>query len=66
MPATTGHHPNSAKTDFDSLYRELVQAWWSHQELKASKATLGELADSSARLFRTRMAIGSWQRGGRR
>ena len=66
MPATTGNRPHTAKTDFDSLYRELAQAWWPHQELKASKATLAELADSSSRLFKSRMAIGSWQQGNRR
>ena len=61
MSIATSDHRLS-RTEFDSLYRELTQEWASHQALKASNAPLSQLAASNARLFKIRMAMGSWHR----
>lgn len=62
---TSSHH-NPNRAEFDALYRDLAQAWLSHQALKTANAPLAELADSNHRLFRKRMALGSWDQRVRR
>lgn len=63
MPAP---HNRPDRAEFDALYRDLAQTWFSHQALKTSNAPLAELADSNHRLFRKRMALGSWDQRVRR
>lgn len=60
MPTPNHHQPTRA--EFDSLFRDLANTWMSHQGLKASRAPLAELADSNTRLYKMRMAMGSWNR----
>lgn len=60
MPVTTNGNLHRARTTLDTRYRDLANAWMSHQALRVANAPLGDLADSSGRLFRMQMAMGSW------
>lgn len=64
MPARTRLQNEAG--NFDALFRELSDAWWSHQQMKTANTSLATLADSSAGLFKARMAMASWHRVNRR
>lgn len=60
MPPTTALKSKAETSDFEALFKELTSIWLAHQQLKAAKPTIADLANSNARLFRARMAMGGW------
>lgn len=65
MPHTSHNRPLS-RNEFDSMYRDLADAWMSHQALKTAHAPIAQLVDSNFRIYQTRMAMGSWRHQTRR
>ncbi|MGH3650128.1 MAG: hypothetical protein ACRDU9_05410 [Acidimicrobiia bacterium] len=51
-----------ANETFDSLYRQLAEAWDSHQTLRRSETTIADLMESSLRLQQARLAMFDWKR----
>ena len=49
-----------ASNRFDALYSELAQAWEAYESMRRSHSSHLDLAESSFRLYRARMAMWDW------
>lgn len=47
---------------FDVIHNQLASAWETHRRSRDAHAPGASLADSSARLYQTRLAMWDWQR----